>query len=138
MHTGEITIGAIPTYANHNPNLQLLGLFFVLLAAVAVHVMLGVPLLALALGPVTISAIFADAWVAGIRRRLHVRAFANLSPLGWAACTAFLLAVALPAYALCRGRSRTQRSTNLFFWLAMGTGTVMLLTMILFAISRSV
>jgi hypothetical protein len=56
----------------------------------------------------TFGLVYADAWIAGIRRRPNDKDASNMSAMGWA--TAVLLGggILLPVYALARGRIKTR------------------------------
>jgi hypothetical protein len=78
--------------------------------------------LSLALG----GAAFADAWKSGIYKRPGEKGFLNISPMGWGIAMALLFVVAYPAYLLNRERLRTISGTNVFYWITVVLGALLI------------
>jgi hypothetical protein len=83
--------------------------------------------LSLALGGAT----FADAWKSGIYKRSGEKGFLNISPMGWGIVMALLFIVAYPTYLLNRGKLRTINGTNVFYWITVVLGAVLVCLLIL-------
>jgi hypothetical protein len=74
--------------------------------------------LCLALGGAT----FADAWTSGIYKRPGEQGFLNISPMAWGIAMALLFIVTYPVYLLNRTKLRTINGTNVFYWITVVLG----------------
>jgi hypothetical protein len=97
--TADPPVGVPPTIDVVVLTLCFLGALLVGLATVSV-VPFGPPMVA--------ALVYADAWIAGVRRRPEDRSLANMSPLGWAMAVVLGCGIALPFYALVRRKYRTR------------------------------
>jgi hypothetical protein len=52
--------------------------------------------------------VYADAWIAGVRQRPDDKSLANMSPMGWALAVLIGCGLALPVYALVRGKRKSR------------------------------
>ena len=76
--------------------------------------------------------VFADAWIAGIRRQPDGRGLYRVSPLFWGIFVEFLAIVALPLYLLNRNRLRAREGSTLLWVLTIivGGATVLLFPLV--------
>ena len=115
--TADPPVGVPPTIDVVVLTLCFLGALLVGLATVSV-VPFGPPMVA--------ALVYADAWIAGVRRRPEDRSLANMSPLGWAMAVVLGCGIALPFYALVRRKYKTRPGNPVLKALvyAGATGTV--------------
>ena len=89
-------------------------------------------ILCLALGGAT----FADAWNSGIYKRPGQTGFLNISPMAWGIAMALLFIVTYPVYLLNRGKLRTVHGTNVFYWITVVLGAIVICFLVLTAVAR--
>jgi hypothetical protein len=86
--------------------------------------------LSLALGGAT----FADAWKSGIYKRAGQRSILNMSPMSWGITMPLLFVVTYPVYLLNRRKLRTIHGTNVFYWITVGLGALVICSLLLVVI----
>jgi hypothetical protein len=81
--------------------------------------------------------VFADAWMAGIRRRPNESGFLNISPLAWSIAINLLFVVSFPLYLLNRNRLRTRKGSTAIWGLIIVFGGLLMLLVLLWILSIS-
>src|SRR6266480_321660 len=89
-------------------------------------------ILCLALGGST----FADAWNSGIYKQPGKKGFLNISPMAWGIAMALLFIVAYPAYLLNRRKLRTANGTDVFYWITVVLGAIVICLLVLSIVGR--
>ena len=71
--------------------------------------------------------VFADAWIAGIRKQPRPDEFRYISAMGWGVATDLLFVVAFPLYLLNRNRLKSRQGSTALWLLLVVMGSVTLL-----------
>jgi len=74
--------------------------------------------------------VFADAWVAGVRKRTGAPGFLNLSSMGWGIAVQGLAILALPLYLLNRNKLRTKEGNKALWVTTAVLGSFVLIWMV--------
>jgi len=75
--------------------------------------------------------VFADAWQAGLFKKLDSESFFNISPMSWGIAVEWLFIVSFPLYLIFRNKLRTKKGSTVLFVLAAAYGAIPLLLIVL-------